>query len=388
MTVRIIRTLEELEGVRQDWERWQAHVNCDLAQFELVCRLRPQIESPYVMVVERAGRASSVVAGRLEQARIPLAFGYLRLGRVQARVIAILHAGVVGELDEEAAAEVVAHLWSALIGGVAEAVDFHHLVEASPLLRALRRHGPRWFCEKTPRWSMHREMTLPESSTTELLKGKHRHHVRGRHKALDVAFPGQLQWRWLTRVDDVRSLCAQLEAVAAITYQRALGAGFFDNEEFRLRFELFASRGQLRVQLMEIDGKARAFWYGMVYRGVFHSSETGYDPALRQYEVGTLMFLRMIDELVREGVERLDFGLGDAQYKQRFGDRSWRETPVWLFAPSLKGAFLMLTVRSSQAIDAQARRLVQRFGLHDRLKSVWRLHKAKSTTEAAMQVRP
>ena len=112
----------------------------------------------------------------------------------------------------------------------------------------------------------------------------------------------------MTSFDDIASLCTRLDGVAGRTYQRGLGAGFFDNEEYRQRFALFARRGQLRVELLEIDGIARAFWFGIVYDGVFHSSETGYDPELREYEVGTLMFIRMSDELAREGVSRLDFG--------------------------------------------------------------------------------
>jgi hypothetical protein len=385
MTILTIRNLEELVGVRQQWEQWQSHVNSDLAQFELVCRLRSEIESPYVMVVERGEGPGTLVAGRLERAQIAIGVGYLRLGRVRARVIAVIHEGVMGELDDDGATELVAHLRSALANGIADAVDFHHLPEGSPLLLALQRHGPRWFCEKAPRWSTHRDMTLPRGSTAELLKSKHRHHFRNRQKALDASFPGRIEWRWLAVLDDLPSLFRSLEAVASMTYQRALGTGFFDNEEFRRRFDLFASRGQLRIQLLQIDGEVRAFWYGIVYRGVFHSSETGYDPALRQYEVGTLLFLRMVEELAREGVERLDFGLGDAHYKQRFGDRSWRETSVWLFAPSLKGAFLMLIVRSCQAIDAASRRIVKRLGLHDRLKSMWRLRRVKTEAQAASQ---
>ena len=51
---------------------------------------------------------------------------------------------------------------------------------------------------------------------------------------------------------------------------------------------------------------------------------TGYDPDLREYVPGTLVLFRLVDELIREGVRKFDFGLGDAHYKQRYGDESWR----------------------------------------------------------------
>src|SRR5690606_2483245 len=109
-------------------------------------------------------------------------------------------------------------------------------------------------------------------------------------KELESAFPGRVAWRWLAHCDDVHGLCEALESVATRTYQRGLGVGFFDGTEIRERLALFAGRDQLRVQLLEIDGEVRAFWFGLVYKGVFHSSETGYDPDLRSYEVGSLMF--------------------------------------------------------------------------------------------------
>ncbi|NML18990.1 GNAT family N-acetyltransferase [Azohydromonas caseinilytica] len=388
MTIRTIRTLEGLAEVRTSWEQWQTHVNSDLAQFELLCRLRPQVMQPCVIVVERHGVPQALVAARLEEARVAPSIGYLQLPRIPARVLAVIHQGVMGQLDDAAAAEVVQHLWSMLATKAADAIDFHHLPEDSALLRALYRDGPRWFCEKTPRWSTHREMVLPtQGGLMETLRGKHRTHLRKREKELDEAFPGRVTWRWLTRIDDVPALCAKLEKVAAGTYQRGLGAGFFDNEEFRRRFELFARRGQLRVQLLEIDDEARAFWFGFVYGHCFHSSETGYDASLRDYEVGTLMFVRMVDELAREGVRQLDFGLGDAYYKERFGHRFWRETCVWLFAPTFKGSALMVYVRLLTVAEQAARRLVSHLGLRDKLKNAWRRNRAKGGPAATAKAR-
>src|SRR5262249_43436686 len=121
-------------------------------------------------------------------------------------------------------------------------------------------------------------------------------------RELEEAFPGKLSWRWLNSFEDINELCATLEEVASRTYQRSLGAGFVNDEEHRQRFIMFAQCGRLRVQLLEIEGTVQAFWLGTIYNNVFHSHETAYNPALRNYEVGTQMFVRMVDELTREGV--------------------------------------------------------------------------------------
>lgn len=387
MKIGMIKTVEELEAVRIDWEKQQSHPNNDFAQFKMVCQLRPEVESPCVIVIAPSGQPQALIAGRLERTQFAPPIGYLKPLRIPAKVMTVLHEGVLGQMDDVAALESVEYLWSVLRSGVADAIEFHYLSEDSPLLAALQRHRSGWFCEKNPRWSVHWEMNLPAEGAfiEHKVRSKHRTGLRKKERELESAFPGKVSWRWMSRFDDIPGLCARLEEVAARAYQRGLGTGFIDNEEYRRRFALFGGRGQLRLQLLEIDGIVRAFWFGYVYQGVFHLSETGYDPNLSKYEVGTLMFIRLNDELAKEGVGKLDFGIGDAHYKRRFGDRSWREETVWLFAPTAKGLALRSSMGLFTAIDNLGRHLIQKVGGLDRLKTAWRRHLASTKSSERLE---
>jgi CelD/BcsL family acetyltransferase involved in cellulose biosynthesis len=99
------------------------------------------------------------------------------------------------------------------------------------------------------------------------------------------------------------------------------------------------------------------------------------------YEPGTLIFMHMVDELAREGVRRFDFGLGEAFYKQRFGDQSWREGTVRIFAPTVKGLTLRSSLGFFRMLDAVGRHLVKKIGGLDRLKTGWRRRLASSKAE-------
>jgi hypothetical protein len=314
MKIGAIKTLEELEAVRASWERWQSHPNNDFAQFKMICQLRSEVEGPCVTVIEHNDQPNALSAGRLERTQFAPSIGYLKPVQIPVKVITILHEGLLGQMNEEAAIESVEYFWFLLGSGVADAIEFHYLSEDSPLLLALQRHRSGWFCEKNLRWSVHWEMYIPTEGPfiEQKVRSKHRSGIRKKERELESAFPGKVSWHWMRQFNDIAGLCARLEKVAAGDYQRGLGTGFFDNEEYRRRFALFAGRGQLRVQLLEIDGRVRAFWFGYLYQGVFHLSETGYDPDLSKYEVGTLMFIRLNDELAKEGDRKLDFGIGDA----------------------------------------------------------------------------
>ena len=352
--------------MRVCWEEWQNHPNSDLDHFKLVCRLRPEVECPHVTVMERDDQPCALLVSRLERTRLVPSIGYFKPIQIPAKVLTVLYQGLLGQVSEKIAEALVRHLLSLLASGEADAVAFHRL------------------CEKTSVWSEHWSMALPEEPgfLMKKMKSKHRGWIRNRQRKLESAFPGKVSWRWMNCFNDVLGLCARLEDVAARTYQRGLGAGFVDDEEHRRRFALFANRGQLRIQLLEIDRMVQAFWIGTIYKGIFHSSATGYNPDLHAYEPGTLIFLRMVDELVREGIHKLDFGLGDAFYKKRFGDHSWRETTVRLFAPTAKGSALRSVLRAAQMLDDAGRRLVQRAGVFDRLKTGWRRRMGPTKPEA------
>ena len=363
-----------METISTWWKDWQNHPNTDFAHFQLVCRLRNEVLGPHAAVVERDGKPCALLAARLERTHFVPAIGYFKPLKLPATVLCVLHQGLLGQIGEEIGEELVRYVWNLLYSGEADVAHFSHLPENSPLLKALLVHKPRWLGGKKPMWSVHWDMELTgeQGFILKKMKPKHRAWIRGRERKLTLAFKGKVSWRWIDRFDDLPQLCARIEEVAARTYHRGLGAGFVDNEEHRQRFALFASRGQLRVQVLEIERKLRAFWIGTVYRGVFYSSETGYDPDLRVYMPGTLILLRMVDELVREGVKKIDFGLGDAFYKQRFGDRCWREGTLRLFAPSAKGLILKSTLGLFDIMDGAARRLFQRTELLDRVKTGWR----------------
>ena len=374
MSLKSVSSLADLDKVQVCWKAWQDNPNSDFEHFQLICRLRSEVKAPYVIVAERNGDPCALLCARLEYSSFVPRIGYFSLPRLPAVILNVLYEGFLGDVDADVARSTFQYVWSLLASGMADAAVFNRLSEDSPLMHVLMDRAPQTWCEKRIAWTTHRSMTLmgDQGFLLKRLRSKHRSWIRRKQRELESAFPGEVIWRLLDRTADIYELCTRLELVASRTYQRGLGSGFIDDQEHRAQLSLFASRGQLRVQLLEIAGEIRAFWIGIVYGGVFYSWDTGYDPDLRDYEPGTLVFLRLTDGLVSEGVQKVDFGLGDALYKQRFGDNSWREATVRLFAPTPRGLFLRAVLAFSGLLDRTARRFLEKAGLFDRMKTGWR----------------
>lgn len=379
MTIRIYKTIQELASIRGIWENLQNSSNSDFDHFQLVCKMRKEVLNPYICVIEQNGNPCALIVGRIEQIRFNPAIGYFKFPGIPATVLIIIYRGIIGRLDEDTAEEFTRHLSSLLTEGEFDSIILYYLSEDSLLLKKLYTHNLITAKQELP-WSVHWEMEIEKEQGFLLkkLKAKHRSWITGREKKLNSEFPGLISWVWLNHFENLPDLCDRIEEVASRTYQRALKSGFSNNEMYRQRLALFANSGMLRIQLLEIDGKIKAFWIGILNDGVFHSSETGYDPDLKNYEIGTLIFVHMVDELVREGAHKLDFGFGDALYKQRFGNKSWREATIQLYSKSAKGLIIQKTLGIFSFFDRAARQLIQRMKLYDKIKTWWRITKASS----------
>jgi hypothetical protein len=320
--------------------------------------------------------------GRREKTALQSNIGYAHFPVLDATTITFIYGGIIGELDAEGAKHIATEFDHLLRRGEADIVTVNFLPQHSALWTALQ--GLPLRSTRRLVWTTHRSLTIQPNQgfLLQQMRSKHRSSIKRKLKDFEEAFPGEIRWNWHSHVNDVPMLCGKMEDVSRTTYHRGLGAGFVDNEESRTRLALFARQGQLRALVLEVGSVPQAFWFGQVYKGVFHSAATGYTQKVRQFEVGTHLFLRMVDLLIDEGVGQLDFGLGDAQYKERFGDHAWREASNRIYAPTFKGALLWFLQGTFESIERLARAVAHRFGGTDSIKRQWRMRlQAKASRE-------
>jgi CelD/BcsL family acetyltransferase involved in cellulose biosynthesis len=173
------------------------------------------------------------------------------------------------------------------------------------------------------------------------------------------------------------------EAIASKTYQRGLGVGFANNAQNRALVELGAQRGWWAGWILSVADKPIAFWTGMTYLDCCYGYWTGYDSAYAEYDVGSLVFLKVVDSLCAAGVKRIDFGIGSALYKERFGDERKVETSFRIFAPTASGMARNVCFSGGIALERCSHAALQKIRLAGRLKRFLRGRaKAKVSSEA------
>lgn len=121
--------------------------------------------------------------------------------------------------------------------------------------------------------------------------------------------------------DDGERLQHDLDTLFALHASRWGGGDttFARSEAFHREFAARAfARGWLRLWFLEIDGRARAAWYGFRFGGAEAYYQSGRDRQWDERHVGFVLLVHTIRQALEEGMREYKFLRGDEPYKYRF----------------------------------------------------------------------
>ena len=97
------------------------------------------------------------------------------------------------------------------------------------------------------------------------------------------------------------------------------GSSFSDAEPFQREFAALAfARGWCRLWFLEVDGEARAAWYGFRFANVESYYQAGRDPGWNRHSLGFLILVHSIREATLDGVREYRLLRGGEDFKYRF----------------------------------------------------------------------
>ncbi len=374
---------KSLGSIRDLWQLWQAHPNADVDFFESVVESRPSVVNPMAIVLYFKEAPVAMAVGRLEKFILPATFGYLKIFNSELLQFTIVYGGLMGTWDEQGSATFVNYLRKWMQRDRVDAVYLAAMQCEQPVYRAAVRGVP-FFLRHTPvKDNFHWWAELAE--TPELLKSKINKADRKKERKLAQHSGGEIELKIFQKPEDVPEFCSAAEKIIQTTYLRGLGVGFCDNEEMRKRLGVTSRKGWMNGFILYANNQPCAFQLGTLYQSVLYLDYTGFKSDLYPYSPGRILFIKMVDHLCRtQAVRGIDFGFGDAEFKRRYADRSWKESDLYLFnqTPTLLMANL---VRNSVALfRGIAEKMLRHFDLHDQVKKWWR-RSAEKTGQSTVQ---
>ena len=370
--VSVAQTPKEIEALRDFWQAKAWHPRMDLDVFLSQCQGTPT-SCPYVLRVFRNGALTGILAGRLEETPFEVKLGYWSCWKPKLHALTIPYAGVLGDFSLPNAQTACRQLLAILRRGEAEAVLLDWVPINSDLFKVARsmpivcwRNA---FFRSNPHW----KINLPRQADEIWNHSHHRRAwVRRIFKRIETDFPGKVNYRFFKDPGEVEEMCRDAELVAAKSYQRGLGVGFTDNSDSRERLLRYAQIGILRACMLFVDGTPKAFWIGSVYKQRFFSAYLAHDPGLEKYEIGSLVFIKLLGTLCAEGARQVDLGQGEGFYKQRFADVCEEEACLYMLSPSVRSLLLNAGFNAGEALALSARKTLASLNVLQSLKTKWR----------------
>jgi hypothetical protein len=373
--------LDALESIRPLWEQWQNHPNVDFDFFCTVVKSRSSVINPIAIVIYHNDTPISLCAGRLEKVTLPISFGYLKIARCSMVQLTIVYGGLMGSWEESEAVFFIHHIRQMMRPRHIDAVHIAAMRCENPVYKAANRIIPMCLRDKTIKNNLHWWADIVDTfdAFQKKINAKHRSRLRRKERFLVEQCGGAIHVRTFQTPDEVSLFCATAEDIAKTTYLRGLGEGFYHNQEMQNRLDLGARKGWMRGYVLYANGKPCSFWQGTLYKNIFYLDYTAYISEMQDYNVGELLFLKMINGLYDEGgIRGIDFGSGDAIYKQNYGDRNWKESDIYLFNNTPKMLLVNITRKSTALLRLAMEKTLLRFELLNRVKKCWRLLAQKS----------
>ncbi len=374
VSVFVLRSIAELEGIRPSWESWPGNRDSDLDFYLTVLRESRESLRPHVIVVCRNGQPDAIFVGRLDRRPLDrVRVGYIQV-RPRVKLLYFVYGALRGNSSSENCELIVREVCRSLSQGEADLAYLNFLREDSDIYRLAKRTPGTLTRDRIGTSQRHFSATLP--ATAEELHKRLSPKVRKnqRWNKMNKDFPGAVRIKCFQKVEEVDSLADVAEDVARHSYQRGLGVGFANTDEERRRLRLKAEKGWLRAYVLYLGHKPAAFWIGDINNGVFGSDYLGFDPAFGKYSPGMYLILRVVEGFCggSENVTGADFATGHAEYKEALSDRVWGETDVYIFARSLRGIALNFVKTSAVGIDHALKNVLERAGLLQKIKKSWR----------------
>lgn len=378
-SIKVARSAEEIESLREIWEKWQCHPNADIDFYLTIINSREEIIRPHVMVIGKNGKPETMVIGRIERKREEIKIGYKTLFKPWVRILRIIYGGILGEQSKRRSEVIIEELLKILMQGQIDCITLDSLRKNSNIYVAAKKKPGLPMRDRIQIDRTHWKMTLPGTMDEifQKLSRNRREELRRYPRMIEKDHPGSVEFKCFRMTEDVDQACRDVEKVAEKTYQRGLRVGFINNKENQTRLYLEAEKGWLRAYILYVENKPCAFWIGSLYKRSFHVNFLGFDPDFKRYKPGTIVLSRMLEDLLKDRVCEIDFGFGDALYKQRLGDESWEEASVYIFGPSLKS----ISINAIRTIILSGYRIAEKVtrdvNLEGKIKKYWRGKLAK-----------
>ncbi len=193
---------------------------------------------------------------------------------------------------------------------------------------------------------------------------------------------GSIDWRIYKTPDEVMEFHRLARQLSSRTYQeKLLDAGLPESDAFLQAMRELAASNKVRAYLLFHGGNPVAYLYCPVVDGALIYEYLGYDPAYREWSVGTVLQWLALENLFNEAAfDYFDFTEGESDHKRLFSTHHVPCANVFFLKPTLRNRLMVSAQLFVNRFSKALGDFLERHGLKTRIKRLIRFGYARGST--------
>jgi hypothetical protein len=314
---------------------------------------------PYVVLVKFGGSLAAMAIGRIEQRPVVFKLGYKTISHPTLKCLSIVYGGVIGQPSRDLCILLLGELTNTIRRREADMVFLNHLRTDSPISR---------LCETMPHFATrshcvlaqpHWQTDIPETVDefySRMPKSRKQRWYRNIRNLEKISSSG-IKVVCYRDINDVEYLVDVVCRIERSTYKNGLNIGFTDSVLNRALLEQAAKDDWLRAYILYVSGEPCAFQLDIRYGKTQFTEYGSFDPRWERGSPGIVLLLKVLEELCQDPeVGTMDYGFGDACYKEKLSTNCWLEKSVYIYAPRLHPIVVNVAVSANMALSRVLRR--------------------------------
>ena len=369
--INTIESIEGIESIRHVWEEMQAQetypkIPADIDRYITIIKTAGEGIKPYILLINQNSKVVSMLIGYINKIPIRCKIGRNTLIKPSLKTLSFVYGGVLGDPSENACRFLISVLTKLLRKGEIDLVHFNYLKTNSLMYKVTRKMPGILSRGYFPKIESHVVMAIPRDfdQFMESCSKNRRKHIRKYIRRLENEYPGKVTLSIYSKQEEVENAIETISQISSRTYQRAFGGGIINDDQTRILWKNAAKNGWFRTYILNINNEPCAFRYGLKYMGTHFGELIGYLPEWKEYNIGTILFIKFLEQICREtDIKRIDFGFGGGFHKELGDSISWPEASAYIFAPRFFPVFVNLVFSLSKGITLFIQYCITRFGV-------------------------
>ena len=383
----VINSLEQIDFHRSDWEGLLKSTNStniysDPIFFSKMYKFRAESAIPHIVLFYIQNKLSGMIIGWKAEKINPYKIGYFKFHSPKLSSLVVEIGGIISDGKDLTNEEITKYLANQLQSRKIDLLNINHIFHSHPLWNLLI-EGNSLTSKPLFNNSINWIARIRDGETGDKIENnssKTLNGIRRRERKLLTYFKNELEIVDCSNTTNIELFINSADSISKQSYQYAINVGIKNTPKWHQIICSLAENNFLGAYLLMNNDIPISYIFGFKFKDVFYLYATAYDNKLNKYSPGEYLRNKVVDILIGEEINVIDFGYGEADYKRLYGTDGNEEASLHIYGFNLKAKFAKFLEKFSIYLNHVLLKVLNKIGILNYVKKNIRKMMTKTTT--------